>query len=606
MCNQSENELSIQLAIMDLYCEDLKKQFEIGYKETDCFSILLPANALNQLKLDCKLDLSRFSSELWRLLFHAPTRGGLYQSVIHFVSLFGRKTSDLLCKLQLNSSANVRCLLTLALKEYNRLLSVMNPYVVMDKLSDMDATYAVVLNDIAMKSDLRNLSRTSLIKSILQCLPIFGLDSWWNLLYAIQCQGSDGEEYVNSVVPKFSYFYERLRMERDEVDSSGPVFVVDKNCSISDAVLQSASKNCCFKVNLQYDLFPSLSKANCDSARGEPLFLRSYQEELAEPARNGENTIVCAPTGCGKTLVAVDIIQKHLIEGYSRKESRKVCFLVTNTTFLEQQTNVLKKYLEYRWIVKGISGATVSSTPVADIIRSVDVIVLTPQLLINTLEMKDPLNFSSFFSLSTFTLLVFDEAHHTNDNHPYNVIMDKYHCLKERGLIISGVHPFQILGMTASLGIGKAKTAEDAVKHIISICANMDISVISRVRKNVGDLCKFSGMTSDSIKLVETAHKHHELFHIFNDYMKKLEEILLDTKFSESSIHTPEGTSFLLDANPLQPPKAGRDSQGMTLSYVHLSLSEHIVGFSIKFSCDLFRKPSVFSKGYLYCFFCRL
>lgn len=49
-----------------------------------------------------------------------------------------------------------------------------------------------------------------------------------------------------------------------------------------------------------------------------------------------------------------------------------------------------------------------------------DIIVLTPQILVNTIEQ------GILSSLSIFTLMIFDECHNTTGNHPYNVLMTRY------------------------------------------------------------------------------------------------------------------------------------------------------------------------------------
>jgi superfamily II DNA or RNA helicase len=44
-----------------------------------------------------------------------------------------------------------------------------------------------------------------------------------------------------------------------------------------------------------------------------PFELRSYQVELAGPGKAGKNSIVCAPTGSGKTHVALAITKVSTI-----------------------------------------------------------------------------------------------------------------------------------------------------------------------------------------------------------------------------------------------------------------------------------------------------
>ena len=53
-----------------------------------------------------------------------------------------------------------------------------------------------------------------------------------------------------------------------------------------------------------------------------------------------------------------------------------------------------------------------------------DILVVTAKVLHNTLVQKD------IDSIQTFSLIVFDECHHTQADHPYNEMMNLYHELK--------------------------------------------------------------------------------------------------------------------------------------------------------------------------------
>lgn len=79
--------------------------------------------------------------------------------------------------------------------------------------------------------------------------------------------------------------------------------------------------------------------------------------------------------------------------------------------------------------------------------------------------------------ISNLDMIIFDECHHTTENHPYNYIMQYYY--EEKYKIVGSKVP-KILGLTASVGIGRVK---DAAKHLIKLCANLDCDKVSSLRR---------------------------------------------------------------------------------------------------------------------------
>lgn len=210
-----------------------------------------------------------------------------------------------------------------------------------------------------------------------------------------------------------------------------------------------------------------------------PLKPRNYQLELALPAKKGKNTVICAPTGCGKTFVSLLICEHHL-KNFPHGQKGKVVFFANQIPVYEQQATVFSRYFErFGYSVAGISGATADNISVQHTIESNDIIILTPQILVNSL------NNGTIPSLSVFTLMIFDECHNTSKHHPYNQIMFRYLDHKLGG----SADPLpQVIGLTASVGVGDAKTVEEAMLHICKLCAALDASVIATVRDNVEEL----------------------------------------------------------------------------------------------------------------------
>ncbi|XP_075383456.1 antiviral innate immune response receptor RIG-I isoform X3 [Mycteria americana] len=278
-----------------------------------------------------------------------------------------------------------------------------------------------------------------------------------------------------------------------------------------DGEMTDASENS-FETTMTFSEEPecdnNLSENLCSGSEGiyqsspvyEPKKARSYQTELAQPAVNGKNTLVCAPTGSGKTFVAL-LICEHHFQNMPAGRKAKVVFLATKVPVYEQQTTVFRQHFERSgYSVQGISGETVANVCVEKVIQDSDIIVLTPQILVNTIEE------GILSSLSIFTLMIFDECHNTTGNHPYNVLMTRY--LEQKFDSCANQLP-QIVGLTASVGVGNAKSIMETIEHICTLCSYLDIQAISTVRENKEDLQRFRNKPETYVRWVKMRVQNH-------------------------------------------------------------------------------------------------
>ncbi|XP_049752774.1 antiviral innate immune response receptor RIG-I [Elephas maximus indicus] len=334
----------------------------------------------------------------------------------------------------------------------------------------------------------------------------------------------------------------KLALEKEECNFN-ELWIVEKGAEdveikdLEDGEMETSEVQIFYQEEPEYQ---NLSQSSCPPSEVShtnlysPLKPRNYQLELALPAQNGKNTIICAPTGCGKTFVSILICEHHL-KKFPQGQKGKIVFFAVQIPVYEQQKSVFSKYFErLGYTVAGISGATSEEVPVRQIVENNDIIVLTPQILVNNL--KDGI----IPSLSVFTLMIFDECHNTSKHHPYNMIMFNYLDQKLGGS--SDPLP-QVIGLTASVGVGDAKDITDAKMYICKLCAALDTSVIATVKDNLEELEEIVNKPQKFFRKVET-RTTNKFKCIISQLMVEIEK-MAESVFEELGTLTLESLSHI-------------------------------------------------------------
>ncbi|KAM6348625.1 interferon-induced helicase C domain-containing protein 1 isoform 2-T2 [Alca torda] len=252
--------------------------------------------------------------------------------------------------------------------------------------------------------------------------------------------------------------------------------------------------------NLNENLRQSCTTSDSEEDEGESrvspepdLILRDYQMEVAKPALNGENIIICLPTGSGKTRVAVYITKDHLDKKKRASEPGKVIVLVNKVPLVEQHLRKEFNPFLKRWYqVIGLSGDSQLKISFPEVVRRNDVIISTAQILENSL-LNAAKEDEEGVHLSDFSLIIIDECHHTQKEGVYNNIMRRYLKEKRKNRKLAKenkplIPQPQILGLTASPGVGGATSNSKAEEHILKICANLDARRIMTVKEHASQL----------------------------------------------------------------------------------------------------------------------
>ncbi|WAR20832.1 DDX58-like protein [Mya arenaria] len=154
------------------------------------------------------------------------------------------------------------------------------------------------------------------------------------------------------------------------------------------------------------------------------------------------------------------------------QRTRKVVVMARTGILIRQQFDRFKKCFP-KYNTKFISGGEDESAMLHVFVEDVDILCFTPQILVNNLQN------GNIPSLAVFSLLIFDECHHTKGSGAYGELARWY--LTEKFDRVAGLP--QIVGLTASIGVGNSKNEEDAVEYITKVCAALDVKRLSTVER---------------------------------------------------------------------------------------------------------------------------
>jgi Fanconi anemia group M protein len=174
---------------------------------------------------------------------------------------------------------------------------------------------------------------------------------------------------------------------------------------------------------------------------------RGYQEEISKACLKG-NTLVCLPTGLGKSIIAA-LVAAERLRLYPEK---KVIVLAPSRPLVIQHYKTFKEIL--RLDTSDLAVITGQTPPDRRVeLWRKTIIFSTPQAFMNDL-------ISSRVNISDVVLLVFDEAHRATGDYAYTFIAERY--LEEPNTLI--------LGLTASPGSSKEDVDEVCrnlfIKHV--------------------------------------------------------------------------------------------------------------------------------------------
>ncbi|WP_049983864.1 DEAD/DEAH box helicase [Halorubrum sp. BV1] len=195
---------------------------------------------------------------------------------------------------------------------------------------------------------------------------------------------------------------------------------------------------------------------------------RRYQVQLADAAA-ADHTLVCLPTGLGKTTVSLLVTAERLHEA-----GGKALFLAPTKPLVQQHAEFYREALTVPDDEIVVFTGDVKPDDRAAVWNDARIVIATPQVVENDLV-------GNRISLSDVTHLTFDECHRATGDYAYVYIAERYHA--------DAADPL-VTGMSASPG--------GDTEEIETVCENLGLRNVEVMTEDDADVGEYTHDTDVS------------------------------------------------------------------------------------------------------------
>ena len=219
---------------------------------------------------------------------------------------------------------------------------------------------------------------------------------------------------------------------------------------------------------------------------------REYQFQLAQAACR-DHTLVCLPTGLGKTTVSLLVTAQRLHD-----VGGKSLLLAPTNPLVSQHADFYREALgEVPDDEIVVFTGEVRPAKRADLWEEARVVIATPQVVENDLV-------GNRISLERVTHCTFDECHRATGDYAYNYIAERYHADAAEPLVT---------GMSASPG--------DDEEAILQVCENLGIHEVEVMTEDDADVAEHTHETTVEWERVELPETVVEIRDALNEVIKQ-------------------------------------------------------------------------------------